>query len=196
MVWDYCYIHAHTPGFQPALQSSAEHSSGRLSDPVTCRPVAARNGFLHNEGLLSVSCLSVCPHNSYFHFWISLCPTELLSPYSDVALPLLLIVMTRMSTYINPMSYVVFFSLIINVLSLLSLRFALESHRPDFIWTFLTCRLYSIGPDSCAHPLPHFCGVSVRSQPTGRTSIRPVILSKPVIRTTGWHPVIRPRLGN
>jgi hypothetical protein len=43
---------------------------------------------------------------------------ELLSPKSDFALTLLLIVMTHMSTYKSPMYYAVFFSLIINMLSI------------------------------------------------------------------------------
>jgi hypothetical protein len=49
------------------------HSSG-IRQPVV-HPVAARNGFLRNEGLLSVSRLSVGPHGSYFYIWMSLCPT-------------------------------------------------------------------------------------------------------------------------
>jgi hypothetical protein len=70
---------------------------------------------------------------------------ELLSPYLDFALTLLLIVVTRMSTYINPMYYAVFLSLIINVLSFLSSAWLLESSRLDFIRTSNLYTLCSIG---------------------------------------------------
>jgi hypothetical protein len=70
---------------------------------------------------------------------------QLLSPYLDFALTLLLIVVTCMSTYINPMYYAVFLSLIINVLSLLSFAWLLESSRPDFIRTSISHPLRSIG---------------------------------------------------
>ena len=50
-----------------------------------------------------------------------------------------------MSTYLSPMYYAVFFSLIINVLSLLSFAWLLESSRPDFIRTSTSYPLRSIG---------------------------------------------------
>jgi hypothetical protein len=59
----------------PAL---SRHSSwtGRTSGiwQLVVHLVVARNGFLRNEGLLSVSRLSVGPHGSYFYIWMSLCP--------------------------------------------------------------------------------------------------------------------------
>jgi hypothetical protein len=70
---------------------------------------------------------------------------ELLSPNLDFALTLLLIVVTCMSTYLSPMYYAVFFSLIINVLSLLSFAWLLESSHPDFIRTSNSRPLRSIG---------------------------------------------------
>jgi hypothetical protein len=70
---------------------------------------------------------------------------ELLSPNLDLALTLLLIVVTCMSTYKSPMYYAVFFSLIINVLSLLSFAWLLESSRLDFIQTSISYPLCSIG---------------------------------------------------
>ena len=50
-----------------------------------------------------------------------------------------------MSTYLSPMYYAVFFRLIINVLSLLSFAWLLESSRPDFIRTSIPHPLLSIG---------------------------------------------------
>jgi hypothetical protein len=64
----YCYIRAHTP----ALSRSSYHRPGSTScsssfqQPVEL--VAAQNRFLCNEGLLSVSRLSICPHDSNFQF--------------------------------------------------------------------------------------------------------------------------------
>jgi hypothetical protein len=92
---------------------------------------------------------------------------ELLSPYSVFALTLLLIVMTRMSTYISPMYYAVFRRLIINVLSILSSALHLESLCLDFIWTSEYLPSLSIGQDSRAHPIHPFCGVSTTSLLTG-----------------------------
>jgi hypothetical protein len=66
---------------------------------------------------------------------------KLLSPNLDFALTLLLIVVTRMSTYISPMYYPVFFSLIINVLSLLS--FAWLPYPLRLIGQIATLTLYN-----------------------------------------------------
>jgi hypothetical protein len=70
---------------------------------------------------------------------------ELISPNLDFALTLLLIVVTRMSTYLSPMYYAVFFSLIINVLSFLSFAWLLESSRLDEVRTSISYPLRSIG---------------------------------------------------
>ena len=113
---------------------------------------------------------------------------ELLSPNLDFALTLLLIVVTRMSTYISPMYYAVLFSLIINVLSVLSFAWLLESSRLDVY--LLSSPLD--WPDSCAHPICHFCGACVFPRLTGHLLTVRYFLPVTGFRTTSQHPVIRP----
>jgi hypothetical protein len=104
------------------------------------------------------------PTSSFRRYFVQ---PELLSPYSDFALTLPLIVMTCMSMYISPMYYVVFFRLIMNVLSILSSALHLESLRLDFIWTSVYFSSLLIGQDSRAYPKHPFCGVSATFLPTG-----------------------------
>jgi hypothetical protein len=58
-----CYIYALTTGLSASILILG--CSSGFQQPV--EPVAARNGFLRNEGLLSISRLSVCPHDPYFY---------------------------------------------------------------------------------------------------------------------------------
>jgi hypothetical protein len=90
------------------------------------------------------------------------------------------------------MYYAVFFSLIINVLSLLSIAWLLESSCPDFIRTSISYPLCSMGQIAT---LTLHDTLVVLASSLGR----PVILIffwyfLPVtgFRTTSWHPVIRP----
>jgi hypothetical protein len=110
---------------------------------------------------------------------------ELLSLNSDFALTLLLIVVTRMSTYLSPMYYAVFFRLVINVLS--SFAWLLELSRPDFIQTSTSYSLRLIG-QIAALTLHNSCVVLASSHPISSQYFHPVS----GFQTTGWHPVIRP----
>ncbi|KAJ7823844.1 hypothetical protein B0H13DRAFT_2375879 [Mycena leptocephala] len=69
------------------------------------------------------------------------------------------------------MYYAVFFSLIINVLSLISSAWLLESSRPDFIRTSTLYPLRSIGQIVTLTLIHLFCGACVFPRPTGHLVI-------------------------